>query len=80
MSLAIEGITTRPLQPQELPRCAREQILLNYRFVPAGPYPGDDELPGILVVGVNSLPQQGDEAHQVKLVTFRHNVLWVKDM
>lgn len=41
-------------------------------------YPGDDELPGVLVVGVNPLPQQGDEAHQVKLVALCHDVLGVK--
>lgn len=38
-------------------------------------YPGYDELPGVLVVGVNPLTQQRDEAHQVELVALRHDVL-----
>lgn len=38
-------------------------------------HPGDDELPGMLVVGVNPLPQQRDEAHQVKAAALGHNVL-----
>lgn len=38
-------------------------------------HPGYDELTGILVIGVDSLTQQGDKRHQVKLVTLRHNVL-----
>lgn len=38
-------------------------------------YPGYDELPGILVVGINPLAQQWDEAYQVKLVALCHNVL-----
>lgn len=38
-------------------------------------YPGYDELSGILVVGVNPLPQQWDEAYQVKLVALCHDVL-----
>ena len=44
-----------------------------------GPYPGDDELSGVLVVGVNPLPQKGDEAHQVKLAAFCHKVLWIEE-
>lgn len=70
-----------------MPRCAGEQTLLSERPVRAGErvsggqtYPGDDELPGVLVVGVNPLPQQGDEAHQVELVALCHDVLGVKGM
>lgn len=40
-----------------------------------GTYPGYDELAGILVVGVNPLTQQWDEAYQVKLVALCHDVL-----
>lgn len=56
----------------------KPEARLGWRGCWAGPYPGDDELPGVLVVGVNPLPQQGDEAHQVKLVALRHDVLWAK--
>lgn len=73
-----------PLQPQDLARCperrcdqARGSSRLE-KVRGAGPYPRDDELPGVLVVGVNPLPQQGDEAHQVKLVALRHDVLWIE--
>lgn len=45
------------------------------RTKPVRTYPGYDELPGVLVVGVNPLAQQRDEAHQVKLVALRHDVL-----
>lgn len=45
------------------------------QWKPLCTYPGYDELPGVLVVGVNPLSQQRDEAHQVKLVALRHNVL-----
>lgn len=43
-------------------------------------YPGDDELTGVLVVGVDPLPKKGDEAHQVELAAFCHNVLWIEGM
>lgn len=38
-------------------------------------YPGYDELAGVLVVGVNPLTQQRDEAYQVKLVALCHDIL-----
>lgn len=50
------------LQPQDLPRvCQRADMTKPEvhhswsKCCGASPYPGDDELPGVLVVGVNSL-------------------------
>lgn len=83
--IGFRGLTVRLLCSRRIcPGCVREQLSLNQRLVTAGesvgpgPHPGDDELPGILVVGVNPLPQQGNEAHQVKLVALRHDVLRIK--
>lgn len=79
------GITMRLLCSHRIcPGRVREQLSVKQRLVKAGesvgpsPHPGDDELPGVLVVGVNPLPQQGNEAHQVKLVALCHNVLSIK--
>lgn len=38
-------------------------------------YPGNDKLSSILVVGIDSLTQQWNEAHQIKVVALGHNVL-----
>lgn len=55
------------------------ETLVGWKSLPrTGPYPGDDELPGILVIGVNPLSKKGDETHQVKLAAFCHNVLWME--
>lgn len=45
------------------------------RMGPLRTYPRYDELAGILVVGVNPLAQQWDEAYQVKLIALCHDVL-----
>lgn len=69
-----------PGEPESRPHSTRGSLQLEKECRGAGPYPGDDELPGVLVVGINPLPQQGDEAHQVELVALCHDVLWVKGM
>lgn len=38
-------------------------------------YPGHDELAGLGVLGVDAVPQEGHEGHQVKGRALRHNVL-----
>lgn len=41
-------------------------------------YPGHDELAGLRVLGVDAVPQEGHEGHQVKGRTLCHNVLQIQ--
>lgn len=41
-------------------------------------YPGHDELAGLRVLGIDAVPQEGHEGHQVKGRTLRHNVLQIQ--